>query len=401
MTVAYNPLSEEYRADPYAHYAALRREDPVHYSVLFRAWVLTRHADVATVLRDPRFSADHSAIDHPALRLPMPRPELRALSEALHHSMLFADPPDHTRLRNLVSKAFTPRIVEAQRAHVAAVVGELLDAVESRTAFDVIRDFAYPLPVTIIAGILGVPPEDREHFKRWSDDLALLLDPFVPEAVFERAQDSALALYEYLRGVFAARRRAPRDDLVSALLAAEEQGDVLSEVELFATCALLLGGGHETTTNLIGNGILTLARHPNERDRLARDPGLLRTAIDELLRYESPTQVTARVASETCTIGSTTIRAGDLVVLGLGAANRDPEVFRDPDRLDLGRTDNRHLALSSGPHACLGAALARLEGQIAIGTLLARHPRLHVDADVPDWHPTVVSRGLRTLPALL
>lgn len=401
MSAAYNPLTPEYRADPYSHYAALRREDPVHYSALFQAWVLTRHADVAAVLRDPRFSADHSAIDHPALRLPVPRPELRAFSEAFHRTMLFADPPRHTRLRNLVSKAFTPRTVVAQRACIAAVVGELLDAAESRGGFDVIRDLAYPLPVTIIAGILGVPPEDREDFKRWSDDLALLLDPFVPAPVFERAQDSALELSEYLRDVFAARRREPRDDLVSALLAAEEQGDVLSELELFTTCALLLGGGHETTTNLIGNGVLTLARHPDERDRLAREPGLLPTAIDELLRYESPTQVTARVASEPCTLGGKTIGAGELVVLGLGAANRDPAAFPDPDRLDVGRADNRHLALSAGPHACLGAALARLEGQIAIGTLLARYPRLVVDAAAPDWHPTVVSRGLRTLSAVL
>lgn len=398
MAVDYNPLLPEHHRNPYPFYHALRAEDPVHFHELLQVWILTRHADVAAVLRDPRFSSDRSKIRIEALRLPPVREELREIAAALERTMLFADPPAHTRLRNLVSKAFTPRVIEEYRGRIVEIVEELLEPAESARRLDVIHELAYPLSVTVIAEILGVPPADRSAFKRWSDDLAVLLDPFVPAPVFERAQESALEMYRYLHGVFAERRRRPQHDLLSRLVLAEERGDLLSESELFAVCALVLGGGHETTTNLIGNGVLALLRHPEERHRLQSGSALIETAVDEFLRYESPTQFTGRTATADCELGGKRIAKGDFVVLGLGAANRDPVEFPDPDRLDVGRRENRHLAFGSGIHACLGGRLACLEARIAIAALLRRFPDLRPEFDEPLWYPTIVSRGLTTLP---
>ncbi len=398
MAVDYNPLLPEHHRDPYPFYRALRAEDPVHFHELLQVWILTRHADVTAVLRDPRFSADRSKIRIEALRLPPVREELREIAAALERTMLFADPPAHTRLRTLVSKAFTPRVIEEYRGRILEIVEELLERAEPAQRLDVIRELAYPLPVTVIAEILGVPPDDRSAFKRWSDGLAVLLDPFVPADVFERAQESALEMHGYLRAVFAERRRRPQQDLVSRLVLAEERGDLLSESELFAVCALVLGGGHETTTNLIGNGVLALLRHPEERHRLQNDSALIETAVDEFLRYESPTQFTGRTATTDCELGGKRIAKGDFVVLGLGAANRDPLEFPDPERLDVGRRENRHLALGFGIHSCLGGRLACLEAGIAIAALLRRFPDLRPELDEPQWHPAIVSRGLTTLP---
>jgi cytochrome P450 len=398
VTVAYDPLLIEQRRDPYPFYRALRAEDPVHFHALLQVWILTRHTDVSAVLRDPRFSADRARIRIAALRLPPVREELREIAAALERTMLFADPPAHTRLRILVSKAFTPRVIDDYRGRIAEIVDDILERAASARRLDVIRDLASPLPLTVIAEILGVPPEDRPAFKRWSDDLAVLLDPFVPAPLFEQAQESALEMYDYFRVVFAERRRRPRQDLVSRLVLAEERGDLLSESELFAVCALLLGGGHETTTNLIGNGVLALLRDPVERRRLQNDPALMASAVDEFLRYESPTQFTGRTATADCEIGGKRIAAGDFVVLGLGAANRDPAEFADPDRLDIGRRENRHLAFGAGIHACLGGRLACLEAGIAIAALLRRFPDLQPELDEPQWHPAIVSRGLTTLP---
>ncbi len=398
MAVDYNPLLPEHQRDPYPFYRALREADPVHFHELLQVWILTRHADVTAVLRDPRFSSDRSKIRIAALRLPQVREDLGEIAAALERTMLFADPPAHTRLRTLVSKAFTPRVIESYRGRILEIVEELLEPAEATRRLDAIRDLASPLPLTLIAEILGVPPEHRASFKRWSDDLAVLLDPLVPAPVFERAQESAHELHAYLRGVFAERRRSPRDDLVSRLVLAEEKGDLLSESELFAICALVLGGGHETTTNLIGNGVLALLRHPQERRRLQNDPALIETAVNEFLRYESPVQFTGRTATADYEVGGKRIAAGDFVVLGLGAANRDPAEFAEPERLDVGRRENRHLAFGVGIHSCLGGRLACLEAGIAISTLLCRFPDLRPEFDEPQWYPTIVSRGLTTLP---
>ena len=319
----------------------------------------------------------------------------------LARSMLFTDPPDHTRLRTLVSKAFTPKVVEGMRPHVQAIVDRLLDRVASQGAMDAIADLAYPLPVTVISEMLGVPPADGETIKRWSDDLARGLDaiamPVEPE-VMTRGTAAARALGEYFVALIAERRQRPREDLLSELIAAEEAGERLSEQELLSTCVLLYVAGHETTVNLVGNGLLALLRHPDQRRRLAGDPGLLPAAVEELLRYDAPVQRTGRLAAIDLELGGQPIPAGSLVLGLLGAANRDPERFPDPDRLDLGRTGERHLAFGWGIHVCLGASLARLEAQLALGSILARWPRLRLAADEVTWRAGATIRGLAALP---
>ncbi len=401
MGIQFNPLLPEVRLDPYPHYHQLRSEEPVQWNELFGAglgtWVLSRHADVVFALRDPRFSADRSQATINQQAEPAPEQELGPLSAA--QTMLTADPPDHTRLRTLVSKAFTPQSVEAVRPRVRQLVEELLDAVADAGRMDVIADLAYPLPVIVIAEMLGIPPADRERFKRWSDDIVVTLDPIVPPDKMQRAQGSAAELVEYLTGIFDARRREPQEDLISGLLAAEEQGDRLSEQELYAMCMLLLIAGNETTTNLIGNGMLALLRNPDQLQRLRDDPSLIASAVEELLRYDAPVQFTARVAAEELQIDDRRVAAGDMVLTLLGAANRDPAQFPDPDRLDLGRRDNRHVAFGFGLHFCLGAPLARLEGQTAIGALVQRLPDLELLTEAPEWRETFTLRGLKSLPA--
>ncbi|MEE9608262.1 MAG: cytochrome P450, partial [Myxococcota bacterium] len=353
----YNPFLREFRDDPYPIYRRLRENAPVYRSPVFRAWICTRHEDVTRVLRDPNFSSDRTSIEtnwfQRALFSSL-RPEF---IEAIQRNLLMLDAPDHTRIRNLVNKAFTRRVVDGLRPRIESQVEELLDAVEPSGEMNLVRDFASPLPITVIAELLGVPPEDRARFKRWSDDLIALLDPFNAPKGLAGAQDAFGELSVYLRGVFAERRRDPRDDVVSRLLAAEEGGDALTEAELISTSMIILGAGHETTTKLIGNAVLALLRNPGERKRLRDDPSLVHSAVEEFLRYDSPVQMTDRVAVEDCEIGGKCIRKGQVVVVLLGAANRDPEVFPDPDRLDLARPHNPHLSFGQGGHFCLGAQL--------------------------------------------
>jgi cytochrome P450 len=391
--VTYNPMDPEVVADPYPTYARLRAEDPVHRSPL-GFWVLTRYDDVVFTLRDPRFAKEAIA-PYVAARFGIEIPIERI-------SMLDRDPPDHTRLRGLVSKAFTPRVVERLRPRIQEIVDRLLDAVEDRRAMDLIEDFAYPLPVIVICEMLGVPVADRARFKDWSLDVARGLDalllPGEPD-VATRSMAARVALGQYFRELIAERRTSPRGgDLLSDLIAAEEAGDTLTEEELLSTCVLLLIAGHETTANLIGNGTLALLRHPEELRRLREEPGLIASAVEELLRYDGPVQRTARIPSEDVAIGGRTIPAGDMVMPFIGAADRDPAQFPDPDRLDLGRSDNRHIAFGWGIHFCLGAPLARVEGQIAIGALVRRLPKLALATDRPAFRQSLTLRGLSALP---
>jgi cytochrome P450 len=315
--------------------------------------------------------------------------------------MLFRDPPDHTRLRSLVSRAFTPRVVEAMRPHIQEIVDGLLDRLEGARGMDVIEDLAYPLPVRVICEMLGVPIEDQDVFKEWSADIARSLDASILPAgseVITRGQESGDALREYFRSLIAVRRKQPREDLLSALIAAEEQGDKLSEPELVATCVLLLIAGHETTVNLIGNGVLALLRHPAELRALAADPALIQTGVEELLRFDGPVQRTGRLTNADVEIDGRQISKGSIVAAVIGAANRDPAHFADPDRLDVTRRENRHIAFGFGIHFCLGAPLARIEGQVAIGTLLRRWRTLKLVSDTPEWRESSVLRGLKTLP---
>ena len=390
--IQFNPMDPEFVADPYPMYQRLRTDDPVHHSAL-GFWVLTRYDDVVAALRDPRLAKEAIA-SFVAARFGAPVP-------AMGLSMLDRDPPDHTRLRGLVSKAFTPRVVEGLRPRIQQIVDGLLDGVTARGSMDLIEEFAYPIPVIVICEMLGVPVEDHERFKGWSLDIARGLDLIWlgPESeVGRRSVAARQSLAEYFRGLIAQRRAAPRGDLLSGLIAAEEAGDKLNEVELLATCILLLIAGHETTVNLIGNGTLALLRHRDQLQRLQRDPGLIAGAIEELLRFDGPVQRTARIPSEDIVIGGRTIAKGEMVMPFIGAADRDPVQFPDPDRLDIGRADNRHIAFGWGIHFCLGAPLARIEGQIAISTLVRRMPKLELATAQPEYRQSLTLRGLKALP---
>jgi len=387
----FSPFDPRFRADPYPHLHRLRALDPVHFIEMPGLWLLTRYADVAAALRDARLSAERFHLSIPELRS-------STLLTSLSSMMLLRDPPDHTRMRTLVSTAFTPRVVENLRPRIQEIVDALLDEVSATGRMELMHDLAAPLPVVVIAQLLGIPVEDRDSFKRWSDDLMTIADGSLALAGFPQAERSAGELKDYLRRIFADRRVTPQDDLISGLVAAREQGDRLSDEELFATCVLLLIAGHETTTNLIGNGMLALLRHPDQLNMLRDDPSLIRSAIEELLRFESPVQVTSRVATQDLDIGGKFVRQGQEVSAALGAANRDPEQFDDPDRLDVTRQDNRHVAFGHGIHFCLGAPLARLEGQIAIQTMLRRLRAVRLDIDEPEWRDGIMMRSLKSLP---
>jgi len=389
----FNPLMPEFHSNTYPFYRALREEDPVHQSPL-GFWVCTRYDDAVMILRDPRFGREGMAKRMEA-RLGLTQDTSRA------RDMLFQDPPDHTRLRALVSRAFTPRVVEVMRPHIQEIVDGLLDRVEGARAMDVIEDLAYPLPVTVICEMLGVPAADQDIFKTWSTDIARSLDAAVLPAdsdAIPRGRDARLGLADYFRSLIATRRKDPKPDLLSALIAAEEEGNKLSEGELVSTCMLLLIAGHETTVNLIGNGLLALLQHPDQLRALRDDPGLIQTGVEELLRFDGPVQRTGRMTTAEVEIGDKRIPRDSVVVSVIGAANRDPKQFADPDRLDVSRKDNRHIAFGFGIHFCLGAPLARLEGQLALGTLLRRMPKLALVSDVPEWRESSTLRGLKSLP---
>ncbi len=394
----FNPFDPQRLIDPYPLYERMRREAPVYQSPVVGIWFLFRHRDIEAVLKDPRFSVRRSEHATPALNpLLALSPEFQTFA---NRTLLMVDPPDHTRLRGLVSRTFTPRRVQALRPRIEAIVAELLDAAAARPDPDFIRDLASPLPILVISELLGVPTADREQIRLWTNDLVALLDPF-SGASLAVADRSYHQLAAYLRELFAARRRAPREDLISALVSAEASGDRLDEVELAATVALILGAGHETTTNLLGNAALALLAHPGERKRLIDQHELMPAAVEEFLRYEAPVQATDRVATEDVEIGGRRIRRGQFCVLLLGAANRDPEVFPDPDRLDVGRAENRHVSFGAGIHFCLGAGLARLEAQIALRALLERFPRFSGDVRAPSWRPSMTLRGVTSLPVAL
>lgn len=391
-------ISAEQIADPYAMYRQLRAMDPVlRVPGMFGlgGWVITSHALCSQLLRSKQFGKEGERVLAPEALAKIPQ-EATDLAERRKHSMLFRDPPAHTRLRGLVNLAFTPRTVERLRPHIAAIADELLE--RAPASCDLIRDFAFPLPIIVISELLGVPAADREQFKAWSTDMTRGLDPSAtPEdlVLVSRAVD---ALDGYMAGVIEERRRAPREDLLSDLLRAHESGDKLSMEELLATARLILTAGHETTVNLIGNGVLALLRNDAERAALAADAALLPGAVEELLRYDSPVQMTLRFAFEDTTVGKHDIKTGDLVILMLGAGNRDPAVFPDPDRLDVRRANaDKHLSFGAGIHYCLGGPLARLEGALAIGALLRARPHLALAGDIA-YRKNIVLRGLQALP---
>ncbi len=393
-TVAeFDPRAPAFAADPYPFYARLRREDPVHFVPAVGTWWATRYADVVTILKDGRFGKEPPA-GAPAPSLP---PAYAGLSE-IPRSMLNRDPPDHTRLRSLVNKAFTPRVIEQLRPHIDQIAEELLDKVVGRGNMDLVAEFAFPLPAIVIAELLGVPQADRERFKVWSDGIILSMDGTQPKEVREQGLGANLELFAYLSNLIAGRREQPRDDLIGALIAAEEHGDRLKTGEIVSMCLLLLVAGHETTTSLIGSGALTLLLHPDELALLRRRPGVMPSAIEEFLRYEPPVHRVPRIAHEEVELGGKPIPKGATVLAVVAAANRDPEVFNDPETLDITRQDNPHLAFGRGIHYCLGASLAVVEAEIAFAALLRRFSSLALDDPGPRWGPGTLIRGLRSLP---
>jgi len=392
----FDPLAPQTLSDPYPIYARLRAEAEVQKTDA-GIWLVLGYDPAVQILRDhDRFSVDHrNRHDTPEL---IEKLGPTAADRGMENIMLFKDPPDHTRLRGLVNKAFTPRIVGAMRARIEEIANALIDEVTERGEMDVIEDFAYPLPVTVIAEMLGIPEADRNDFKRWSRQVAPILDPIISEEVFFKVAEAGLALAAYFDELVAKRRTDPREDLITELIRAEDEGDRLTLEELRATLILLLVAGHETTMNLIGNGLLALLRNPVEADRLSADPSLAKTATDELLRYDGSVHLTARTAIQDVEIAGEHISKGEMAIVLLGAANRDPAQFVDPDRLDVGRDPNRHLAFSAGGHFCVGATLARVEGQIAFETLLQRLPGLKLVDHDPPYRATITLRGLEALP---
>ena len=394
---AYDPRRPDVLADPYPAFERLREEDPVHWSEVLGGWVLTRYADVRAALAEPRLSADRIT-PFLARRAPTVSEAVEALLRRVGLWVVFTDPPVHTRLRGILGRVFTGRAVELRRARVAALVDALLDRAAEVGEIDLIQDFAYPLPIAVIGDLLGVPPEDHERLKGWSDELATFVGSALATADrHERAARGVGEMHTYFERLVARRRAAPADDLVTALVAAQERGEPLSREELVASCVLLLFAGHETTTNLIGNGALALLHHPAAARAWRDDPELAAPAVEELLRYDGPTAAMVRVAREDLRLGGRTVKGGDRLFLMINAADRDPRQFAEPDRLDFRRADNRHIAFGHGIHFCLGAPLARLEGQVALGALVARFPDL-APAAAPVWLDSVVFRGMRSLP---
>ncbi len=404
-TLLYDPRQPATTADPYAAFAQLRKGDPVHWSPVLRGWVLTRYADVRAGLFDPNLSADRITPFVASLSAEK-RTMLSGLERVLTRWAVFVDPPAHTRLRGLINKAFTPRAIASLSGMIAATVDTLIDGFTAGVPpggegkVDLIAGFSYPLPALVIARILGVPDEDIVLFKDWSDDLAAFVGSAqaTPDK-YERAARGAADMDAYFRAIVHQRRAMPpQGDVIGALIAAEESGRALSEDELVATAVLVLFAGHETTANLIGNGMIALINQPDALEQLRRHPELAESAAEELLRIDSPAASITRVARTDMVLGGKTIRAGDRLFLMINAANRDPAVFPDPDRLDLARDPNPHVAFGYGPHYCVGAPLARLEAQIGFQRLLARLNDIRFADEPLEWSDNLVLRGVKRLP---
>lgn len=389
--VAYNPLLPSTVRDPYPVLAALRAQAPVHRSRLLNAWVFTRYADAEVILRDHRrFGNDPRKATLSLLQRAM-------LPPAHEFSMLVLDPPDHTRLRALVRNAFAPRAVNALESRIRGTMATLLDDIRDPSSFDLMEAVARPLPVMVIAGVLGLPTGDWPRFKVWSAQRARLLEPRIGWREGRAGKRMSRAFAAYVRPVLDSRRAAPREDIVSSLVRARKNGAPLSERETVNMLRLLLAAGSETAANLIGTGVLALLRHPDQLQRLREDPALIPSSVEELLRYDPPVQADFRRVLVDCEVNGFPVRKRDNVVILLGAANRDPEVFENPDRLDVGRDARLHLSFGSGIHYCLGAPIARLQGRIALEMLLERFRSIRLLQDRPRYRPSVILRGLESL----
>jgi cytochrome P450 len=394
----YHLLDPQVLADPYPLFHRLRTEDPVHWDPFLHAWVVTRYPDVLEVLHT--FSADRTP--HPDKLTAMGLSELNPIAQVMVRQMLFLDAPAHSRLRGLASKAFTPARVEILRGHIEEIVENLLDQLKGKDRMEVIADLAEPLPAIVTAEMLGVPTRDRYQLKAWSADFAEMLGNFQhnPDHV-PRVLKTVQEMTAYFRDAIRKQKEHPREGLIQAFLTAEIDGDRFTEEEIIANLVVTMVGGQETTTNLIGNGMLTLLRNPQQLQRLREDLTLIPSAVEEMLRYESPSQHTARMAPSDREMGGKLIAKRQAVIAVMAAANRDPERFPDPDRFDITRNDNRHLAFGYAAHFCFGAPLARIEGQLAFGAILRRFPFLGLETEKPVWRTNLGLRGVTSLSVAL
>jgi cytochrome P450 len=393
-------VTDSFLQNPYCYYKELRDIDPVVWSDQGKYWIITSYADAKNALADLKFIKNSSIFASGNI-------VIQTISKLIPQvmppstSMLLANPPDHTRLRGLVNKAFTPSMVASMRDHIQKIADNLLDQVQAKGAMDIVSDYAFPLPITVIAEMLGVPKQDHAMFKEWSNDLIPILEPGAKAPKIMRAAVARKKLIKYILPLIEARRESPRDDLISAFTQAEEAGKHLTEPEMLSNIILILVAGHETTVNLISNSVLGLLTHPDQLQLLKDKPELLPNAIDEFLRWNSPVQITRRMLSEDVDYNGKKMKAGDIVVVCQGAANHDPSIFPDPEQLDITRDNaNKHLAFGHGIHHCLGSALAGLEGQIAIDTLWKRMPnlKLAMDPDKVTWKRPFSLRGPTQLP---
>lgn len=395
--IAATSLDAGYRADPEPIHDTLRNLDPVHHDTQLNRWLLTRHDDVDALLRDRTLSADirNSA---PGEFMDL---FLGGQRDGRQPSILFLDPPDHTRLRGLVSKAFTPRAIEATKPRIQEIIDELLEAVAGGEGFDLIGDFSGPLPTIVIAEMLGVDPADRADFKRWSDLGVMGFDPTLSDEAKLLVAEASGELDAYFRRAIAERRAAPTDDLISGMIAAEEAGAMFNDEEIVTMCALLLAAGNVTTTDLIGNGMLALLQHPDQMELLREDPSLVKNAVEEMLRFDSPVTETGRIPLEDTMIGGCPVGKGASLLPVLSAANHDPAVYDEPHRFDITRADTHHHSFGGGVHFCLGAPLARLEAQMAVATLVQRFPNLRLADERLERRLIPGFRGLVRLPVLI
>ena len=392
-------FTEGFLQDPYPVYQRFLEEGPIHY-VDWSAgvWAMFRYADCSSILKDPRLSAKRSGaflVALPAER----RAEFAELTHMLGLWMLFMDAPEHSRLRKLMNKGFSPAVAESLRPQIEAIVDRMLEPLRRASEAELMHEIAHPLPVRVIAEMLGISGPAQEQLVEWSDAIASFIGN--PRRTLDQthsAQRAIIALTEFFRGAVAERRRKKGSDLISLLLDIEEDGDVLTEEELYAQCVMLLFGGHETTRNLIGNGMHALLQHPEALSQLRDHPEMIRSAVEELLRYESPVQYAARVLKEEMELCGVRLCQGEVIAFMIGSANRDPQQFKDPCGLNLARLNNAHLAFGAGPHFCIGNQLARIEGQVAILRMVQQFPRMRLAAQPADWAPNIGLRGLRTLP---
>ncbi|WP_328450130.1 cytochrome P450 [Streptomyces sp. NBC_00386] len=394
---AFDPWDPAFVADPYPAYEELRARGRVHYYEPTNQWLVPHHADVSALLRDRRLGRTYQhRFTHEDFGRTAPPPEHEPFHVLNDHGMLDLEPPDHTRIRRLVSKAFTPRTVERLKPYVEGLAGELVDRLVEAGGGDLLADVAEPLPVSVIAEMLGVPESERAPLRPWSADICGMYELNPSEEVARKAVRASVEFTEYLRGLIEARRKEPGDDLISGLIAAHDEGDRLTEQEMISTCVLLLNAGHEATVNATVNGWWTLFRYPEQLARLRADHTLIPTAVEELMRYDTPLQLFERWVLDDIEIDGTTVPRGAEIAMLFGSANRDAEVFADPEALDLSRTENPHISFSAGIHYCIGAPLARIELAASMSALLTKAPGLRL-AQEPVRKPNFVIRGLEGL----